>query len=463
MGLTDVLDDHPAVRLHTGGMGGDVLHVLKGGVNHMPLVGVHRLQGGTAASLQHLLSLLPGVAAEAVLPLLPVALGIYVHPDMTVHIPVHGVVGQMPVSYTHLDVYKRQPLGHDVTAVIHVVTVAIRAALIFGNVQPGNLAELLKYTKERVPAFVNTFGAIDSVVVSAGAGAIALGFPVAVSYTHLFYTFDAPIENAPKIGVEISDLAASWDAPALKEFYAGCTTMADYAKKAETMPGADFLCLHFESADPNGANRSVADCVADAKAVADAVSMPIVVMGCKNIEKDGELFSKIAEALQGKNILVLSARNEDYKTVGASVALAYGQKVGAETADDINLAKQLNIMLKGLSINPENIVMNVGTAAVGYGFEYVASTLDRIRLAALAQSDADLQMPIMSPVSPDAWSVKESTASEEDEPEWGSREERAIDMEVSTAAANLTGGADAVIMRHPAAVATIKKFITELV
>ena len=98
-----------------------------------------------------------------------------------------------------------------------------------------------------------------------------------------------------------------------------------------------------------------------------------------------------------------------------------------------------------------------------YGFEYVASTLDRVRLAALAQSDADLQMPIMSPVSPDAWAVKESTASEEDEPEWGSREERAIGMEVSTAAANLTGGADAVIMRHPAAVATIKKFITDLV
>ena len=72
------------------------------------------------------------------------------------------------------------PLGHDVTAVIHVVTVAIRAALIFGNVQPGDLAGLLKYTKERVPAFVNTFGAIDNVVVSAGAGAIALGFPVVV-------------------------------------------------------------------------------------------------------------------------------------------------------------------------------------------------------------------------------------------------------------------------------------------
>ena len=302
-------------------------------------------------------------------------------------------------------------------------------------------------------------GRINAVTLGTGDKAIVIGGQNVLP----FYTFDAPVENAPKIGVEISDLASEWDAPALKAFYEGCTTMADYAKRAETMEGADFLCLHFESADPNGANRSVADCVADAKAVAEAVSMPIVIMGCKNIEKDGELFSKVAEALQGKNILVLSARSEDYKTVGASVALAYGQKVGAETADDINLAKQLNIMLKGLTVAPESIVMNIGTAAVGYGFEYVASTLDRVRLAALAQSDADLQMPIIAPVSTDTWGVKESSASEEDEPAWGSREERAIGMEVSTAAANLTGGADAVIMRHPAAVATIKKFITELV
>ncbi len=302
-------------------------------------------------------------------------------------------------------------------------------------------------------------GRINAVTLGTGDKAIVIGGQNVLP----FYTFDAPIENAPKIGVEISDLAGEWNVPGLVDFYAGCNTMVERAKKAETMEGADFLCLHFESADPNGANRSVADCVADAKAVADAVSMPIAIMGCKNIEKDGELFSKIAEALMGKNIVVLSARNEDYKSVGASVALAAGQKLGAETADDINLAKQLNIMLKGLSIAPENIVMNVGTAAVGYGYEYVASTLDRIRLAALAQGDSDLQMPIIAPVSTDTWSVKESAASEEDEPAWGSVEERGIDMEVATAAANLTGGADAVIMRHPAAIATIKKFITELV
>ena len=302
-------------------------------------------------------------------------------------------------------------------------------------------------------------GAINAVTLGTGDKAIVIGGQNVLP----FYTFDAAIENAPKIGVEISDTAASWDVPGLKEFYAGCTTMADFAKKAETMEGADFICLNFESADPNGANRSTADCVADAKAVAEAVTMPIVVMGCKHLEKDAELFAAIAEALAGKNVLFMSAKNENYKTVGASVALANGQKVGAETADDINLAKQLNIMLKGLNVPAESIVMNIGTAAVGYGYEYVASTLDRIRDAALKQSDADLQMPILAPVSTDTWGVKESSASEEDEPAWGNREERGISMEVSTAAANLTGGADAVIMRHPAAVATIKKFITELV
>ena len=302
-------------------------------------------------------------------------------------------------------------------------------------------------------------GKINAVTLGTGDKAIVIGGQNVLP----FYTFDAAIENAPKIGMEISDAAAAWTASGLVDFYAGCETMAQRAAKAATLEGVDFIALNFESADPNGANRAVADCVADAKAVAEATDLPIVVLGCKNLEKDNELLAKIAEALQGKNILLMSAKNENYKTVGASVALAYGQKVGAETADDINLAKQLNIMLKGLTVKPENIVMDIGTAAVGYGYEYAASTFDRIRLAALQQGDADLQMPIIAAVSLDTWGVKESTASEEDEPAWGNQEERAINMEVSTAAADLVGGADAVILRHPASVATVKKFITELV
>ena len=310
-----------------------------------------------------------------------------------------------------------------------------------------------------VPKTAPFNGKINAVTLGTGDNAIVIGGQNVMP----FYTFDAPIENAPKVGLEISDLASQWEVASLKEFYAGCTTMADYAKKAESVEGVDFLCLNFVGADPNGADRSVADCVADAKAVAEVVSKPLVVMGCKNTEKDAELLGAIAEALAGKNALFMSAKNENYKTVGASVALASAQKVGAETADDINLAKQLNIMLKGLNVNPECVVMDIGTAAVGYGYEYAASTLDRIRLAALQQSDADLQMPILAAVCNDTWGVKESTASVEDEPAWGCKEERAISMEIATASADLVGGADAVVLRHPASVATIKKFITELI
>ena len=171
-----------------------------------------------------------------------------------------------------------------------------------------------------------------------------------------FYTFDAPIENKPKIAIEISDKGlAGIVSPGLLKFYEGCETVVDMAKKAETMEGASAICLHFESADPNGDNTSVADCVAVAKAVAEAVSMPIIVMGCKNIEKDAELFSAISEALQGKNILVLSSREENYKTVGASAGLAYNQKVGAESAVDINLAKQLNVLLSQLGVPAQSV------------------------------------------------------------------------------------------------------------
>ncbi len=310
-----------------------------------------------------------------------------------------------------------------------------------------------------IPKTAPFSGHINPVTLGTGDRAITIGGQNVLP----FYTFDAPIAHAPRIGVEISDAADTWDVPGLVEFYAGCESMRERAVRAAALEGADFLALNFESADPNGSNRSVADCVADARAVAETVDLPLVILGCRNIEKDSALFAAMAEALQGRNVLIMSAKNENYKTVGASVALAYGQKVGAETSDDINLAKQLNIMLKGLTVKPETIVMDIGTAAVGYGYEYAASTFDRVRLAALQQGDADLQMPILAAVSLDTWGVKESTASEEDEPAWGNREERAIHMEISTAAADLTGGADAVVLRHPKSVAAIRQFIAELV
>ncbi len=301
--------------------------------------------------------------------------------------------------------------------------------------------------------------AIRTVEIGTGDKAVKLGGENVLP----FYTFDAPIENAPKIGVLITDMGLENEVAGIKDYYAGATTFAEIAKKAEEMPGADFVVLRFEGADPNGENRSVEDCVAIAKEVGDAITAPLVIEGCKNVEKDAELFSKVAEALQGKNVLILSAREENYKAVAAAAGLAYGQKVGAESAVDINLAKQLNVLIGQLGVDQANVVMNVGSAAAGYGFEYVVSTMDRVKAAALAQGDVQLQMPIMTPVADEAWNVKEAMASEADMPEWGAQEERGIDMEVETAAAVLASGSNAVILKHPTSVATISKLIKALV
>lgn len=277
-----------------------------------------------------------------------------------------------------------------------------------------------------------------------------------------FYSFDAAIENAPKIGVQISDLGLENEPDCIKAFYENETDVVEIAKKAAKIEGVDFLCLSFEGADPGAENKSVEECVELAKKVGEAVDLPIVISGSKNTEKDAQLFDKIADALHDKNILVLSAKEENYKTVGASVGMAYGQKVGAESSVDINLAKQLNVMLTQLGVNGKNIVMNVGSAAAGYGFEYIASTMDRIKAAALSQNDNTLQMPIITPIASEAWGVKEAIASEEDFPEWGSSEERGIDMEVVTATACLASGSNAVILKHPASIATVSKLIQEL-
>lgn len=299
---------------------------------------------------------------------------------------------------------------------------------------------------------------INTVEVGCGEKAIKIGGENVLP----FYAFDAPIANAPKIGVMISDLGLENEPAGVKAYYEGCTTFAEIAKKAAEMPGADFVCLKLEGADPNGENKSTEDCMTVLKEVVDAIDVPLVIYGCKNVTKDAELLTKAAEVAQGKNVLILAAKEENYKGIGAAAGLAYSQKVGAESAVDINLAKQLNVLISQLGVAPSNIVMNVGTAAVGYGFEYVVSTMDRVKAAALGQNDAQLQMPIITPVADEAWNVKEAMASEDDMPEWGAQEARGIGMEVSTAASVLASGSNAVILKHPTSVATVSKLIKEL-
>ncbi len=277
-----------------------------------------------------------------------------------------------------------------------------------------------------------------------------------------FYTFDAPYSTTPKVGIEISDGGVAAEPECIQKFYEGCSTPADMAKKAAEFEGVSFLSLSLEGGDPNGENKSVEELIQIVKEVAAATDLPLLVSGCKNAEKDGELLAKAAEALEGRNAVIFAAKEENYKQIGAAAGLAYKQVVGAESADDINLAKQLNVLLTQLGVDAKSIAMEPGTAAAGYGFEYVVSTIDRIKAAALQQGDTTLQMPIITPIANETWSTKESIASEADMPEWGNQEERGIDMEVETAAAVLASGSDAVIMKHPTSVATIAKMIEAL-
>ena len=300
---------------------------------------------------------------------------------------------------------------------------------------------------------------INTVTIGSGDKTVTIGG----DSTYPFYSFDAPSENTPKIGVEISDMGLeNVVSEGIKAYYDGASTIGEMAKKAAAMEGADFVALILEGGDPNGVNKSVDELIAVVKDVADSIDAPLVVEGCKNVEKDAELLPKVAEALQGRNVLILSEKEENYKAIGAAAGLAYNQIVGAESAVDINLAKQLNVVTTQLGVDAKKIVMNIGSAAAGYGYEYVVSTMDRIKGAALGQSDNMLQMPIITPIASETWNVKEAMATEEESPEWGNQEVRGVSMEIQTAAASLASGSDAVILKHPQSVATISKMIQEL-
>jgi acetyl-CoA decarbonylase/synthase complex subunit delta len=296
-----------------------------------------------------------------------------------------------------------------------------------------------------------SFGSGESAVTLGGGNTLPLHF------------FDAKPAHPPVVGVEITDTGFEAGLPLLSACYESAGTLAERVKRAAGMKGAQFVCLRFEGADPGGLNRSVEECVELAKEAAAVCPLPLCIAGCRNVEKDTALFKAIAPALQGQNVLFLSAREENYKTVGAATVLAYGHKLAAESACDVNLAKQLNVLITQLGVAKDSMAMNTGSAAAGYGFEYVSSTMDRAKSAALEQDDAMLQMPIITPVSAETWAVKESIVSSADVPEWGDQEQRGIQMETVTAAACLASGSDAVILRHPVSVEKIAALIAALI
>ena len=189
--------------------------------------------------------------------------------------------------------------------------------------------------------------------------------------------------------------------------------------------------------------------------------MPLIVWGTGNLEKDTEVLRTVAEVCQGKHLVLGPLVEGNYKKIGAA-AMAYQHTSIASTPLDINLAKQLNILMGNLGVNDSEMIMDPLVSSIGYGIEYVYSVMERIRMAALTQQDEKLQLPLICNIARETWKTKEAKIAEADDPKLGDAAKRGITLEAMSAMLLLLAGADILIMRHPEAIKLIREMITDL-
>jgi acetyl-CoA decarbonylase/synthase complex subunit delta len=302
-------------------------------------------------------------------------------------------------------------------------------------------------------------GAIKTVTIGKGANAITLGGET----SYPFYVFEGPMPNKPRIAMEIwdRDPGEDWAGPVYETIKDVAGDPVAWAQKCIKEFGAEAIALILNSTDPNGDNASAEAAAATAKKVADAIDVPLIVYGTSNVEKDQEVLPAVAEACADKNIVMGPVQDKNYKKIGAA-ALAYGHTVSANSPIDVNLAKQLNILLGQLGVKDAQILVDPTTGGLGYGMEYSYSVMERDRMAALTQEDDKLQLPILNYVGQEVWKVKECKQSNAEAPQLGDQAKRGILMEAITAVDLLLAGSDLLIMRHPESVKMVKSVIQEL-
>ncbi|RJO65396.1 MAG: acetyl-CoA decarbonylase/synthase complex subunit delta [Myxococcales bacterium] len=300
-------------------------------------------------------------------------------------------------------------------------------------------------------------GSIKTVAV-AGAKGFTLGGETALP----FYTFEGKIPNPPKVAVEINDIPPKEWAPALVAKWGDVLNdPVAWAKKAEQEFGAELIHLELVGVDPNGENLSPEHAVDVVKKVAAAISVPLCVWGCANQPKDMEVLRAVAAAVTDRQLLIGPIQDENYKQLGAGV-IGYNHIAIASSPIDINLAKQLNILLGNLGVPDSRIVIDPTTGGLGYGLEYSYSVMERARMAALAQQDEKLQYPLYCNLGKEVWKTKEAKLSAQDAPELGDPEKRGILMEAITATAVLSTGADVVVLRHPETIRLVRQLLNDL-
>ena len=277
-----------------------------------------------------------------------------------------------------------------------------------------------------------------------------------------FYLFEGEMPRLPKIAMEVYDAEPEeWAEAALEPFKGVTGDPVAWAQKCINDYGAEMIALQLESTDPNGLDRGADEAAEVAKKVADAIEVPLIVWGTANHEKDTAVLSKVAEVCHGKNLVIGPVEEGDHKKIGAQ-AIAYRHTVAASTPIDINLAKQLNILLENLGVPDEKLIMDPTVSGIGYGIEYTYSVMERMRMAGLAQQDEKLQYPIICNMAKEVWKTKEVHLTAEEEPTLGDARKRGIMMEAMSAMVLLMAGGDVIIMRHPDAIALVKETVTDL-
>jgi len=288
------------------------------------------------------------------------------------------------------------------------------------------------------------------------ARAITVGGQKALPFMH----FEQQFPNRPRVAVEIKDRRPDDWSPLLLQVWGDVmNSPASWARAAEDA-GAELLVLALTLLDAKGNRITAAGAVESVKAVLGATGLPLLVWGPGQPDADNEVLLAVAEAAKGERIAMGICEEKNYRTIVAA-ALANEHLVIPRTAMDVNLAKQINILISDMGLPADRILMDPTTGALGYGMEYGYSVMERLRMAAL-QGDSMTQLPMIVTPGFEAWKTKEAKVGTGVPAAWGDWEKRAITWETVTAVALIESGADIVVLRHPESVKRVRKTIDEL-
>jgi len=302
-------------------------------------------------------------------------------------------------------------------------------------------------------------GQINEITIGYGSKSITVGG----ERCYPFYLFEGLMPHPPRVAFEIWDHEPQdWQPWALEPYRDVIHDPVAWAKKCVDTFGAHAIALQLKSADPNGMNADVDKVVGVVHDVVTSIEVPCIIWGCGNDEKDAVLLRRIAEICEGKNVALGPVSEKNFKQIGAT-AIGYNQVVIASTPIDVNLAKQLNILLGNLGVADNKIIMDPTTGGLGYGLEYTYSVMERDRMAALTQEDVKLQYPIICNLASEVWKTRETRLKQDEEPRLGDEKRRSILMEAVTAVTLLIAGADIIVMRHPDGIRLVNDIITELI